>query len=444
MSEPTRSNWRKNANIKGCCSLMDQSTLHARWILPLDTPPIQDGVVSMAHGRIVAVGRSAPISTPCLELGNAVLMPGMVNAHTHLEFSHRTCPLGVQGIDLPDWIRLVIAERTRIESVAEERIASGLAESLRYGVTTVGEISTINWSPARAEQLYERTAGRLPSMVQFEEVIGFSSVRADSVIKALESRWSLADNGSNQGPGHGPDWRPGLSPHAPYTVHPRLVERLVDVSIRHNLPVAMHLAESTEELQLLQSGDGPLRDLLRERSMWDETAVARGSRPLDYLKRLALGPRSLVIHGNYLRPDEIEWMAQHHGTMSLVYCPRTHGYFQHAPYPLAEMLAKGVHVVLGTDSRGSNPDLSLVAEMREVVRKHPRVEAERIVRMGTLLSAEALGLEHAIGSITPGKWANLTAIPCSADCTDPYEAVVRGEKKPKATWLRGVQVGRAG
>ena len=416
---------------------MDQSTLHARWILPVDTPPIEGGMVSIAQGRIVSVGPASSTSAPCRDLGDTVLMPGLVNAHTHLEFSHRTTPLGEPGIRLPDWIRLVIAERTRTPQAAEQRIAKGLAESLQHGVTTVGEIATTDW-PSRL------ATDKLPSMVRFEEVIGFSWARADSVARAIESRWSPPHRTTDRWPGQGKDWLPGLSPHAPYTVHPRLVERLVDLSIRCNLPVAMHLAESAEELQFLRDGDGPLRDLLQERGMWDRMAIPRGSRPLDYLQHLARTPRALVIHGNYLHSEEIEWMAQHGRALSVVYCPRTHTYFQHAPYPLPEMLAKGVRVVLGTDSRASNPDLSLLEEMREVARKHPRVDDEQIVRMGTLLGAEALGLQQTIGSITPGKWANLTAIPCGADCNDPYEAVVRDEKKPSTTWLQGHRVRPSG
>ncbi len=125
----------------------------------------------------------------------------------------------------------------------------------------------------------------------------------------------------------------------------------------------MHLAESPEELRLLSHGDGPFRDLLADRSMWDESAIPAGTRPLDYLRMLAAAPKALVVHGNYLSAEELQFLATHAASMSLVYCPRTHGFFEHSPYPLRQALDLGVRVAIGTDSRASNPDLSLLAEL---------------------------------------------------------------------------------
>jgi cytosine/adenosine deaminase-related metal-dependent hydrolase len=216
-----------------------------------------------------------------------------------------------------------------------------------------------------------------------------------------------------------------------------LLGGLIDLAITHQLPVAMHLAESSEELQLLAHGDGPFQQLLDERSMWDPTAIPGGTGVLEYLIQMARAPRCLVVHGNYLNGREFEFLAQNHRRMTVVYCPRTHAYFGHRAYPLTKMLAAGVRIALGTDSRASSPDLSLLAEIREVARKHSGIPAEQIVRLGTLAGAQALGWEDFTGSITPGKWANLTAIPCDRRCRDPYTVVVEGEATPAATWLRG-------
>ena len=128
----------------------------------------------------------------------------------------------------------------------------------------------------------------------------------------------------------------GISPHAPYTVHPGLLKRLVALAVEKKLPVAMHLAESREELELLATGTGPFRDLLVDRSMWDTEAIPLGSTPLDYLRTLAEAPRALVIHGNNLSDEEIGFLAAHRERMSVVYCPRTHAYFGHDPYPLEQ------------------------------------------------------------------------------------------------------------
>ncbi|HYO25470.1 MAG TPA: amidohydrolase family protein, partial [Lacipirellulaceae bacterium] len=188
----------------------------------------------------------------------------------------------------------------------------------------------------------------------------------------------------------------------------------------------------------LDSGDGPFRDLLDDRSMWDESTVARGSRPLDYLRRLAAAPRSLVIHGNYLAQDEIAFVAARRESMSIVFCPRTHHYFRHEPYPLPQMLAAGVRVALGTDSRASNPDLDMLRELRFAAQRWSAVSPEAWLRMATLDAAAALGLAASAGSLEQGRRADLVAVPCPG--ADPYEQIVGGASPVAAVWLAGVRV----
>lgn len=394
-------------------------SLRARWVLSMDGPALDGGVVSIANGRITSVGRGGEF--PVQDLGDVVLMPGLINAHMHLEFSQLEQPLGTPGMPLSEWIRLVIADRKRSGRDASAAISQGMQESLRQGVTTLGEIATVAASAYATENV--------PQLVTFQEVIGFSAARTHSVLADLEER--LENSPQNV--------RLGISPHAPYTVHPQLLEQLVNLAVKKNLPVAMHLAESPAELQLLTDNTGPFRDLLEERSMWDAEAIRKGSRPLDYLQVLARAPRALVIHGNYLETDEVSFLAEQRERMSVVYCSRTHAYFKHDPYPLQEMLAAGVQVVLGTDSRASNPDLSLFEELRFVFENFPSLTADKILSMGTLAAAQALGLADEVGSITVGKLANLTAVVCDANITNPAEAVLQSGGPPKLTSLRGRQ-----
>jgi aminodeoxyfutalosine deaminase len=227
----------------------------------------------------------------------------------------------------------------------------------------------------------------------------------------------------------------GFSPHAPYTVHPRLLERIVAAAANHGAPVAMHLAESLGELQLLSDGEGDFAALLDERSMWDPTAIPRGTRPLDYLRTLVVAPRALVIHGNYLAADEIALLGAQRARMSVVYCPRTHAFFQHEPYSLAVMCAAGVRVALGTDSRASNPDLSLLSEVRTTAALHPDVRGADVLRMATLDAAEALGVSYEVGSLAVGKRADLIALPC--DSSDPIEAIIASDADVARVWLGG-------
>lgn len=389
-------------------------------MVPVDRPPIPGGVVTIDGERIVAVAAAGKSNGPTRDLGDVVLLPGLVNAHAHLEFSHLHSPLGRPGVPLIEWLPLAIAERQNRNHAAEESIALGVHESLVAGTSAVGEIATV-----------EATAYPLKSDIAirpFLEVIGFSRARADSAFVAVRERLVAARRVFNA---------VGLSPHAPYTVSPELLRKLVDLAREEKLPVAMHLAESLEELSLLSDGAGPFRDLLEARSMWDPAAIPSGSRPLDYLRVLADAPRSLVIHGNYLGREEHEFLAANSERMTLVYCPRTHANFAHQAYPLAELVALGVQVALGTDSRASNPDLSMLAEVRQAAVQHANVPRMKILQMATLNAARAIGCEAEHGSITPGKLANLLAVPVTGDA---LEFFWEQDSKPVAVWLRGREV----
>ncbi len=400
---------------------MNAFTLRARWVLPIDAPPIAGGYVSIADGRIAAVGSASEVNRPVEDLGNVVLMPGLVNAHTHLEFSELTHPLGAAGINLPEWIRLVIADRKRCDRDAGAAIAAGLNESLAGGATTIGEIAT------SAARLYAAGEPRATTVL-FQEGIGFSAGRVDSVFADLQRRLDEAPSPA------------GLSPHAPYTVHPRLLARIVDLARSRGAPVAMHLAESREELEFLATGGGQFRALLEERSMWDPNAIAASTRPLDYLSVLAGAPRSLVIHGNYLAPDEIEFIARRRERMSVVFCPRTHAYFGHEPYPLAALRAAEVCVALGTDSRASNPDLSMLNELRSVAGSRPDIAPDDAVRMATINAAKSLGLADKVGSIAVGKRADLVAIADGSSSSDAYQALLGSATQPQRVWLGGEEI----
>jgi len=409
---------------------MSSFSLQARWVLPIEGPPIAGGVVTIAEGRIVAVGKRDPDGGPVLDLGDVALLPGLVNVHTHLEFSQLEKPLGKPGMALPDWIRLVIAGRQHANRNPSAAVEAGLQQSSRHGVTTIGEIAT--------GEFYGSSSAEFPQQILFQEVIGFSAARSESVLAEVQQR--LQNNRAST------SWQStcitalGLSPHAPYTVHPQLLERLVDLACQQHLPIAMHLAESPEELEFLASASGPFRDILVERSMWDDKAIPQGTKPLDYLKMLARAPRSLAVHGNYFSNEEIQFLSEQRDRMSVAYCPRTHYYFDHSEYPLEKMLSAGVQVALGTDSRASNPDLSLLEEMRFVARRYPKISPSQILELGTLSGAQALGMADEVGSLAPGKWANLIAVPCDAGEMKPEAAILHNSRAATQTWLRGKSV----
>ena len=356
-------------------------------------------------------------------MGDAAILPGLVNAHTHLEFSDLRTPLGEPGMRFPDWIRLVVQNRRSHFSSPGlrrllRRIEAGLSESRCSGVTALGEIAS----------QHSGQDGQIKTEVtEFIEFIGLRPL--DTLSFSFFESLLFG----------GPDTiHYGISPHAPYSVHPNLMQMCVDLSVQWKCPLAHHLAESHDEIELLRDGTGQFVPLLEDLGAWDPEAIPRGSRPLDYLQMASKAHRALIVHGNYLDDEEIEFLAKNSATMSVVYCPRTHDYFRHDPYPLAKMLSAGANVALGTDSRASNPDLSILAEMRFAAKRHPLVSPERLLRMITADSARALGRDQEIGTITPGKFADLAILAAPKyHEDDPHELLLDPATRVVATVFRG-------
>lgn len=403
-------------------------SLKARWVFPVAGEPIPDGVVTLEGERIVAVGTTPAGDVPIEDLGGVALLPGLVNAHTHLDLSHLARPLGEPGMGFVDWIRRVIEHR--LETRPDRPVERGIEESIRWGVTALGDVA----QPANPREPYD--AAPLDCTV-FLELIGLEPERITSALEAARVHVTAGRRSAR--------WQPGLSPHAPYSVHPRLLDALISRMGRERVPLAFHLAESREELELLGSGAGPFRELLQDMGVWTPGMIRPGTRPLDYLARLSRASRALVIHGNYLDDEEIALLAEHAERMAVVYCPRTHAYFGHVPYPLEKMLSAGVLVALGTDSRASSPDLDLLAEMRTASVKHPNVPRKVILRLATLAGAAALGRAHDTGTLEANKLANLTSVSLPPDAKgDPHELLFEGGGAVVRRWYRGRNRGRKG
>ena len=468
----------------------DSRTLRARWVFPVSGPPIPNGVVRIEDGRIVAVAAGCP-GSDIEDLGNVAILPGLVNAHTHLDLSDVEQPLGEPGIAFCDWIRRVIAfRRSQHDASSETAWQRGLAESFRLGTTTLGDIWL--WSAAiyrrsgsspmdgRATsltsissesgdesphskdaphpavtaflELIAPTPERIPAALDIaQDVLGRqlhcrpeASTHRGGSTTATPTTFGTTATPTTFGVTAVPAVRIGLSPHAPYSVHPDLLAAVVALSAQHGLPLAMHLAESREEMDLLQTGGGPFRGLLEELGAWCPTLIPAASRPLHYLRTLSGAHRVLVIHGNYLDDEEIAFLAAHRRTMSVVYCPRTHAFFSHAPYPLEKMLAAGVNVALGTDSRASSPDLSVLGEMRAVARRHPTVSGDAILRMATRAGATALDCDSEVGTLESGRSADLAiiALPDRA-AANPHDLLPDSDLPVVAAWRQGVECIRA-
>lgn len=389
--------------------------LRARWVLPCvgEDRPIDGGIVTVRAGRVVSVGTTTDLPAELIQdLGDAVLLPGLVNAHTHLEFSELTAPLGRPGQALPQWIGEVVAYRRVKPASGGGVIERGYEECRASGTVAVGEISTRLDDATFAPQ----------GLVRFHEVICPVAERWPAVLSELIERLSQSATD-------------GISPHAPYTLTWGVFNELVQMASDRNLPVAMHLAESREELELLATGGGGFRTLLESAGVWSDAARPQGLTPLDYLRRLADAPQSLVIHGNYLDEPAWQFLAEHADRMAVVYCPRTHAYFGHQPYPLAEMLAAGVRVCLGTDSRASNPDLNLFSELQFAARQHPDVAPRQLLQMATTSAADFFYPSSAPCGIIAGAPANLVAVQVpSAKLVDPSALLADEQSRIVQVW----------
>lgn len=399
-----------------------RDSYRARWIVPVGSEPIEHGTIEIEAGRITALhNRFDKRST---DLGNVALLPGLVNAHTHLEFSTLCEPI-TPATPFTDWIRAVrIARRDRKTDTASA-LAAGLAESASAGTTTVGEIATAGWSP-------EHFTSATPRAVVFRELIGLRTDQIDEQLDIARDHLSAGDRTTLID-----DLRYGLSPHAPYSVHPDLFSRLVTLAAGSRAPLAVHLAETQAELELLSRGSGEFVQMLKEFGVWDRHAIPRGSRPLDYLRMLTSLNHALVIHGNYLSDDEIDLLCRH-PNLTVVYCPRTHAGFGHSPHPWRTLMERGGSVAIGTDSRASNPDLSLWRELCFLREQFPDVPPRRLLELGTLRGARALGLGETTGILAVGRLADLTVVSLNASPTgDAISTLLHYRNRIAATMRSG-------
>ena len=388
------------------------TVLRARHVLPGHGPAIENGWVRIVGGRIAALGSGRP-GVAAIDLGDALILPGLVNAHTHLEFSGCDRPFDAVG-GLPAWIRRVVEWRRERDATGDTAavkataLHAGLRECAASGVTTVGEIAT---APATISP-----AASAPRLRVFREAIGLSPATSDAAFRSLTR--DLDDFS-----GHG--LAPGLSPHAPYTVAAPLAARLAREIARRRLPVAMHLAESLEEAELLATGGGPLRRVLEDLGAWRPEAPPQLLTVAEWITRLARAPRGIVVHGTHLPADAdaLARLARHRDRLCVAVCPRTTRSLSGILPPVATFRDVGIRVALGTDGRGSNPDLSILAECRTLVDAGLASPAEAVT-MATVHGAWALGFERVAGRLAPGRPADLVILrPANAHAA-PHDAAL--------------------
>ena len=361
----------------------DSQSYHVEWLVIQDQ--LHSNVtVRIGDGRVLEI--QSGHAANAIDLGSVAMVQGLVNAHTHLEFSQLRQPISTTG-RFTDWIRKVVQYRRENPSIVGGAIRAGIAESWRAGTTLIGEIATIGWQPQDYAEVISTevpfTAAPLTAVpfqgVVFQEVLGLSPARVNQQQQLARSHVTDSHASLSR----------GISPHAPYSTHWDLVTAAVAMAQQTESPLAMHLAETPAELELLAEGTGEFRELLTEWGLWHADLFRESRQPIDYLKLLAQAPRSLIIHGNYLDEESLQFLASQ-PQMTLVYCPRTHATFGHTEHPWQRLVELGGQVAIGTDSRASNPDLSLFAELQFLAVRHPRVSHLQLLKMGSTAGRQAL------------------------------------------------------
>ena len=376
--------------------------LRARIVVPISQPPIADGFVRIKGNRIIEVGEWAGSENKkqAEDLGEVILMPGLVNAHCHLDYTDF-----VGAIPAPrsftKWINAIVDLKADVNDADHcESWLNGVAQCLRHGTTTLGNIET------RWDLLPELWAASPLRFISFLELIVIRDESDAAQVIADAVDWI----NTNQPP----LGQVGLSPHAPYTTKSEMLKACAGIALpmKMPMPMAMHLAESAEEDEMFRKASGPLYDWLAKagRGMAD----CGNASPIVLAERQGLLCKNLLgIHGNYLDEEDIRLLAEN--KVSLVHCPRSHSYFGHAPFPAGALRAAGVNLCLGTDSlatmRAADAELSLFDELRAHHEAHPELGLDALLHCVTLNPARALGLAGEVGELIEGANADLVALP---------------------------------
>ncbi len=393
--------------------------LTARLLLPISGPPLADGGLLIRDGVIQTVGRASALIRDFPgerheDLGSAVLLPGLVNAHTHLELTGLRGRLPL-GQPFTQWVTTLLALRSGLNGAFYVASASeGAAMLLRSGVTCVADVTASGASLGPLKALGLRG-------IVFQEILGLDPDQAMERLAAAEQTLSsLAAEAS------GSLLSVGLSPHAPYSLSETLLERCADLLSRRNLPSTIHLAESPEEVAYIGLGLGPIAgDLLPLVGRRSPSHRVCGESPAAFLARFSLlSERLLAVHAVHMGGSDIQLLKEH--GVALALCPRSNHHLKVGVAPLPRYLASGLRVGLGTDSLASNETLSLWDEMRFALTLYGgAVTAEQLLAMATLGGASALGMASTIGSIASGKRADVIAVAIDQpDGVDPYASLV--------------------
>ena len=396
--------------------------LRTRLLVPMNGPPIEDGAVRIAGGRVAEVGPWADLHGDAVDLGEVVLMPGLVNAHAHLDYTSLAGRIPPPA-SFNNWITSIMhLKQTMDDDAWQTSWREGAKQCLRHGTTTLGNIET---RPDLLPGLWPEAKLRLLSFL--EMIVVRPSTDAEQAVS--EAVAFLRDNGPPLG-------AVGLSPHALYTVRPDAMRDCVSTVAENDWPLAVHLAESRDEAEMFKYGSGALYQRLA--AVGRDMSDCGGQSPVKLAaEHGALSRRLLAVHGNYLDEEDVRLLTE--SRSSVAHCPRSHAYFGHAEFQFEALREAGVNVCLGTDSlatmRDGEAELNMFAEMREFCGKHPRVAPEEVAMMTTVNGAAALRWQGVAGEISKGAFADMIVLPITGG--DVFSEIVNCARKPIGVMVNG-------
>ena len=405
--------------------------LRAKVIVPVSAPPMENGAIVIAGQKIRAVrpwrDLRPSVREKVLDLGEVALLPGLINSHCHLDYTDMAGQIPPPKT-FTDWIAGIMAARSAwgYSDYARSWLR-GAHQLVRSGVTTVGDIESM---PDLLPEVWDATPLRVFSFI---EMTGIRMRRAPSQVlrEAMDQIDSLRHARN----------RAWLSPHAPYSTVPELLERTARVAARRNWRVSIHLAESQEEFDMFEQAQGPMHEWL-QRNGRDLADCGLGSPVAHLARHRLLGANVLAIHVNCLARGDATLLAKN--KTSVVHCPRSHEYFRHPPFQRSRLAEAGVNLCLATDSLATirstgktKPVLDLFAEMRALANSDKSLSPVEILRMATVNGARALGLAGKIGELTPGAYADVIALPFAGKVSDLPKAILAHTNGVSASLIEG-------
>ena len=407
--------------------------IRARIVVTMHGAPIENGAVAVSGNRIVDIGTFDDVKARnagnTVDLGEQALLPGLINAHCHLDYTCLRGKIAPQK-SFTDWIRAINAKKSGLSP--KDYVASineGFEEAKKFGTTTIANLTAFPELIAQiqpairtcwfAELIDIRAPNRANELVDFA-MESLRSALECADMSALSKRRHVAALQMQR-------W--GLAPHALFTASKDLFRRSEEIAQHEHILLTTHLAESREETEMFRDSAGPLYDFMKSigRPMED---CGNGT-PLGLFLDVARGralPNWIAAHLNDLSESDFELLERSSSKFHVAHCPRSHNYFGHSPFAFDRLLSLGFNICLGTDSLASNESLSLFAEMRAFQKEFPSVAPEEILKLVTVNPARALRQEKELGKICPGTYADLVAVPLNG--SDLFEEIIASVGEP--------------